>query len=84
MTVSSQVKGGEQETLCASIHGVTEPVSVTIALETESSSSVVLKEDVKQEFYRCLKFQVCLHSHTWPEPALKYHLYCQAFVCFAV
>lgn len=60
MTVSSQLRGGEQETLCAHIHGATEAVSLTVALETESTSSVVLKEDVQHEFYRCFNFQVCL------------------------
>lgn len=58
VTVSSQVRGGEQETLCAQIHGATEPVSLTVTLEIESSSNIVLKEDVKLDFYRCLNFQV--------------------------
>lgn len=58
MTVSSLAIGGEQETLCAQIHGATEPVSLTLTLEVKSTSSVVLKEDVKGDFYRCLNFQV--------------------------
>lgn len=58
MTVSSQVRGGEQETLCVQIHGATEPVSLTVALEMESSSSIVLRKDVNLDFYRCLNFQV--------------------------
>uniref|UniRef100_A0A8P4KCA7 Alpha-2-macroglobulin n=1 Tax=Dicentrarchus labrax TaxID=13489 RepID=A0A8P4KCA7_DICLA len=55
---SSQVRGGKQETLCAQIHGPTEPVSLTVALEMDSGSTVILEEAVKQDFYRCLSFQV--------------------------
>lgn len=58
MTVSSQVRGGEQETLCAQIHGATAPVALTVTLEMGSTASVVLKEDVNVDFYRCLNFQV--------------------------
>uniref|UniRef100_A0A8C4H941 Alpha-2-macroglobulin n=1 Tax=Dicentrarchus labrax TaxID=13489 RepID=A0A8C4H941_DICLA len=58
VTVSSQVRGGKQETLCAQIHGPTEPVSLTVALEMDSGSTVILEEAVKQDFYRCLSFQV--------------------------
>lgn len=80
MTVSSQLKGGEQETLCAHIQGASEPVALSVALETEAGSSLVLEEDVQQDFYRCLDFQVrlqnpplnsglcvfCCHTHTLP------------------
>lgn len=58
MTVSSQVRGGKQETLCAQIHGPTEPVTLTVTLEVDASSTVILEEAVKQDFYRCLNFQV--------------------------
>ncbi|XP_029699093.1 alpha-2-macroglobulin-like protein 1 [Takifugu rubripes] len=58
VTVSSQVRGGEQETLCAQIHGATAPVALTVTLEMGSTASVVLKEDVNVDFYRCLNFQV--------------------------
>lgn len=84
MTVSSQVTGGEQETLCAHIHGAAEPVSVTVVLETGPTSSVVLEEDVQQDFDRCVNFQVCLHGHVGPEPVVPFLLYHQAFVCLAV
>ncbi|KAF7643378.1 hypothetical protein LDENG_00240610, partial [Lucifuga dentata] len=60
VTVSSQVKGGSQETLCAHIHGPTEPVIVTVTLNVETSRTVVLEEAVKQDFYRCVTFQVPL------------------------
>ncbi|XP_059187409.1 alpha-2-macroglobulin isoform X2 [Centropristis striata] len=58
VTVSSQVRGGKQETLCAQIHGPTEPVSLTIALEMDSGRTSILEEAVKQDFYRCVNFQV--------------------------
>ncbi|KAM9853538.1 alpha-2-macroglobulin-like protein 1 [Aulostomus maculatus] len=59
--VSSKLKRGKQETLCAQISGPTEPVSLTIALNMDSGSTVILEEeDIKQDFYRCLTFQVPL------------------------
>lgn len=58
VTVSSQVTGGKQETLCAQVHSPTAPVSLTVALEVESTSTAILEEDVKQDFYRCFNFQV--------------------------
>ena len=58
VTVSSQVRGGKQETLCAQIHGPTEPVSLTVALEMDSGRTAILEESVKQDFYRCVTFQV--------------------------
>uniref|UniRef100_A0A673C539 Alpha-2-macroglobulin domain-containing protein n=1 Tax=Sphaeramia orbicularis TaxID=375764 RepID=A0A673C539_9TELE len=64
VTVSSQVRGGAQETLCAQIHSPTEPISLTVALNMDSESSVILEEVVKQDFYRCLTFQVPVVSRT--------------------
>ncbi|XP_060928722.1 alpha-2-macroglobulin [Limanda limanda] len=58
VTVSSRLTAGEQETLCAQIHGPTEPVSLTVSLEMGSGQTVLLEEAVKQDFYRCLNFQV--------------------------
>ncbi|XP_031139391.1 alpha-2-macroglobulin isoform X4 [Sander lucioperca] len=58
VTVSSKVRGGKQETLCAQIHGPTEPVALTIALEMDPGRTAILEEAVKQDFYRCLNFQV--------------------------
>ncbi|XP_062241283.1 alpha-2-macroglobulin-P isoform X2 [Platichthys flesus] len=58
VTVSSRLTAGQQETLCAQIHGPTEPVSLTVALEMDSGPTVLLEEAVKQDFYRCLNFQV--------------------------
>ncbi|XP_047450424.1 alpha-2-macroglobulin-like protein 1 isoform X2 [Mugil cephalus] len=58
VTVSSQVTGGKEETLCAQIHDPTEPVSLTITLSVNSADTIIFQEDVKQTFYRCLNFQV--------------------------
>ena len=58
VTVSSRVTGGKQEILCAQIHGPTEPLSLTVSLDMDSGSTVILEEAVKQDFYRCLNFQV--------------------------
>ncbi|XP_023284214.1 alpha-2-macroglobulin-like isoform X1 [Seriola lalandi dorsalis] len=58
VTVSSRLTGGKQETLCAQIHGPTEPVSLTVLLEVNSGTTIVLAEAVKQDFYRCVDFQV--------------------------
>ncbi|KAK2847484.1 hypothetical protein Q5P01_010483 [Channa striata] len=57
VTVSSRVTGGKQETLCAQIHGPTEPVSLTVSLDLNSDRTVILEEAVNQDFYRCLHFQ---------------------------
>ncbi|XP_019716916.1 alpha-2-macroglobulin-like protein 1 [Hippocampus comes] len=65
VTVSSQVRGGSQETLCALIQGPTEPVSLTITLDTKSNSTVILEKDVNQDLFHCLKFQVPeVRTHT--------------------
>ncbi|KAK9520438.1 hypothetical protein VZT92_020324 [Zoarces viviparus] len=58
VTVSSQVTGGNQETLCAQIHGPEEPVTLTVALDLGSGSTAILEEKVSEDFYRCLSFQV--------------------------
>ncbi|XP_018548785.1 alpha-2-macroglobulin isoform X1 [Lates calcarifer] len=64
VTVSSRITGGKQETLCAQIHGPTEPVSLTVSLDMDSGSTVILEEAVKQDFYRCLNFQVPAVHHS--------------------
>uniref|UniRef100_A0A3Q3X3F8 Macroglobulin domain-containing protein n=1 Tax=Mola mola TaxID=94237 RepID=A0A3Q3X3F8_MOLML len=59
VTVSSQVRAGTQETLCAQVHGPTEPITLTVAFHVDSADTVVLEEaGIKQDFYRCLNFQV--------------------------
>ncbi|XP_026154585.1 alpha-2-macroglobulin isoform X2 [Mastacembelus armatus] len=58
VAVSSRVTGGKQEILCAQIQGPTEPISLTVTLEVDSGSTTILEEAVKQDFYRCLNFQV--------------------------
>ncbi|KAF3847201.1 hypothetical protein F7725_020229 [Dissostichus mawsoni] len=58
VTVSSQVRGGKQETLCAHIHGPTKPVNLTITLEMGPEKTTILEQAVDKDFYRCLNFQV--------------------------
>ncbi|XP_034060862.1 alpha-2-macroglobulin-like protein 1 [Gymnodraco acuticeps] len=63
VTVSSQVKGGQQETLCAHIDGPTTPVKLTITLEMGPSKTTILEQAVDKNFYRCLNFQVPTVHH---------------------
>lgn len=58
VTVSSEVRAGEREILCAQVHDPTEVVTITVALEVDSSSTVLMEETAKQDFYHCIKFQV--------------------------
>ncbi|XP_068441650.1 alpha-2-macroglobulin isoform X2 [Clinocottus analis] len=58
VTVSSLLRGGQQETLCAQVHGPRAPVALTVALETDSGRTAILEEDVGEDFYRCVTFQV--------------------------
>ncbi|XP_051934795.1 alpha-2-macroglobulin-like protein 1 isoform X2 [Hippocampus zosterae] len=58
VTLSSRVRGGSQETLCALIQGPTELVALSITLDTDTGSAVILEKAVKQDFYQCLNFQV--------------------------
>ncbi|XP_061683780.1 alpha-2-macroglobulin-P-like, partial [Syngnathoides biaculeatus] len=58
VTVSSRVRGGEQETLCALIHGPTELVTLTITLDVKSGSAVILEKKIRQDFYQCMNFKV--------------------------
>ncbi|XP_036391806.1 alpha-2-macroglobulin isoform X2 [Megalops cyprinoides] len=59
VTVTSQTVGGSTETICAQIHQPKGPVSFTITLEMEGIDNMtLLEESVKEDFYRCLPFQV--------------------------
>uniref|UniRef100_A0A673Z7R0 Alpha-2-macroglobulin-like n=1 Tax=Salmo trutta TaxID=8032 RepID=A0A673Z7R0_SALTR len=59
VTVSSELVGGTTEKLCAQVHQATEPLSLKVSLELEGgSSTILLEEDVTQDFYRCISFQV--------------------------
>lgn len=65
------MRAGTQETLCAQVHGPTEPITLTVTLHVDSADTVVLEEaGIKQDFYRCLNFQVLtqhnVHTHTKP------------------
>ncbi|XP_077396695.1 alpha-2-macroglobulin-like protein 1 isoform X2 [Festucalex cinctus] len=44
--------------MCVLIHGPTEPVALSTTLDTDSGSTIILEEDVKQDFYQCRNFQV--------------------------
>ncbi|XP_054650365.1 alpha-2-macroglobulin isoform X2 [Dunckerocampus dactyliophorus] len=59
VTVSSQLRGGTQETLCVLVHAPTEDVSITVDLLIDSANNMLIMEDnVKSHFYQCLHFQV--------------------------
>lgn len=59
VTVSSELVGGTTEKLCAQVHQAKEPLSLKVSLEMEGgSSTILLEEDVTQDFYRCISFQV--------------------------
>ncbi|XP_055082067.1 alpha-2-macroglobulin isoform X2 [Periophthalmus magnuspinnatus] len=57
VTVSSRVKAATPQTLCAQVHGPSEPVVLTVTLVLESSSNTLLEETVEEDFYRCITFQ---------------------------
>lgn len=65
MTVSSEVIAGRQEVLCAHVEHLSEPVNLTVALEVDSASTVLLEEPVAQPFYRCLRFQVGMQTYLY-------------------
>uniref|UniRef100_A0A1A7Y2Z2 Alpha-2-macroglobulin-like 1 n=1 Tax=Iconisemion striatum TaxID=60296 RepID=A0A1A7Y2Z2_9TELE len=58
VTVSSLLAGGKQETLCAQIQNPTERISLTISLNLDSTSIIILQDSINQNFYRCVQFQV--------------------------
>ncbi|XP_052378896.1 alpha-2-macroglobulin-like [Oncorhynchus keta] len=59
VTVSSEVVGGTTEKLCAQVYQATEPLLLKVSLEMEGGSgTILLEEDVTQDFYRCISFQV--------------------------
>ncbi|XP_077422124.1 alpha-2-macroglobulin-like protein 1 [Vanacampus margaritifer] len=60
VTVSSQVRGGLQETLCVLINEPTEPVVLSVTLHMGSRSTLIMKQAVTQDYYDCLNFQVPL------------------------
>ncbi|XP_034024094.1 alpha-2-macroglobulin isoform X2 [Thalassophryne amazonica] len=63
VTVSSQMIGGNQETLCAHINNPTEAVTLTVTVNMNSGNTTILEEEnIKQDFYRCITFQVPIVS----------------------
>ncbi|KAK7883167.1 hypothetical protein WMY93_029341 [Mugilogobius chulae] len=57
VTVSSRLKAAAPQTLCAQVHGPSEPVVLTVTLETETKSSTLLEETIEEDFYRCITFE---------------------------
>uniref|UniRef100_A0A3P9LXA8 Alpha-2-macroglobulin-like 1 n=1 Tax=Oryzias latipes TaxID=8090 RepID=A0A3P9LXA8_ORYLA len=62
VTVSSRLTAGNQETLCALIQNPTEPVSLNITLDLDSSSITITEQSVQNDFYRCFQFLVPIVS----------------------
>uniref|UniRef100_A0A3P9J6X6 Uncharacterized protein n=1 Tax=Oryzias latipes TaxID=8090 RepID=A0A3P9J6X6_ORYLA len=62
VTVSSRLTAGNQETLCALIQNPTEPVSLNITLDLDSSNITITEQSVQNNFYRCFQFQVPIVS----------------------
>nr|XP_061797418.1 alpha-2-macroglobulin-like protein 1 [Nerophis lumbriciformis] len=58
VSVSSQVTGGTEETVCAVLNGATEPVTLTVSLLMASRSTILLKAMVFNDFYQCSSFKV--------------------------
>ncbi|XP_029026578.1 alpha-2-macroglobulin isoform X2 [Betta splendens] len=58
VTVSSRLTAGKWETLCVHNNVLTEPMSLTVTLDMDSGSTVILDKAVKKDFYHCLSFQV--------------------------
>ncbi|XP_036070459.1 alpha-2-macroglobulin-like protein 1 [Oryzias melastigma] len=62
VTVSSRLTAGNRETLCALIQTPTEPVTLTITLDLDSSSTKIGELSLKSETYRCFQFMVPMVS----------------------
>ncbi|XP_045067391.1 alpha-2-macroglobulin-like [Coregonus clupeaformis] len=59
VTVSSEVVGGTTEKLCAQVHQATEPLLLKVLMKMEGgSSTILLEEAIRKDFYRCTSFQV--------------------------
>uniref|UniRef100_A0A3B3HMY1 Alpha-2-macroglobulin-like 1 n=1 Tax=Oryzias latipes TaxID=8090 RepID=A0A3B3HMY1_ORYLA len=58
VTVSSHLTAGNKEILCALIKTPTEPASLTITLDVDSSSTKIGQLSFKTEIYRCFQFLV--------------------------
>ncbi|RVE75122.1 hypothetical protein OJAV_G00013710 [Oryzias javanicus] len=58
VTVSSRLTAGNQESVCALIQTPTEPVTLTITLDLDSSSTKIGELSFQTEIYRCFQFMV--------------------------
>uniref|UniRef100_A0A3B3DR65 Macroglobulin domain-containing protein n=1 Tax=Oryzias melastigma TaxID=30732 RepID=A0A3B3DR65_ORYME len=57
-----RLTAGNRETLCALIQTPTEPVTLTITLDLDSSSTKIGELSLKSETYRCFQFMVPMVS----------------------
>uniref|UniRef100_A0A3B3CHH6 Alpha-2-macroglobulin-like 1 n=1 Tax=Oryzias melastigma TaxID=30732 RepID=A0A3B3CHH6_ORYME len=60
----SRLTAGNQETVCALIQTPTEPVTLTITLDLDSSSTKIGELSFQTEIYRCFQFMVPMVSST--------------------
>uniref|UniRef100_A0A3P9KCL9 Alpha-macroglobulin receptor-binding domain-containing protein n=1 Tax=Oryzias latipes TaxID=8090 RepID=A0A3P9KCL9_ORYLA len=60
----SHLTAGNKETLCALIQTPTEPVTLTITLDLDSSSTKIGQLFLRTEIYRCFQFLVPIVSST--------------------
>uniref|UniRef100_H2L543 Alpha-2-macroglobulin-like protein 1 n=1 Tax=Oryzias latipes TaxID=8090 RepID=H2L543_ORYLA len=64
VTVSSHLTAGNKETLCALIQTPTEPASLTITLDLDSSSTKIGQLSFRTEIYHCFPLLVPIVSST--------------------
>ncbi|XP_024144855.1 alpha-2-macroglobulin-like protein 1 isoform X2 [Oryzias melastigma] len=62
VTVGSRLMAGNQETLCALIQNPTEPITLNISMDLDSSSVMITEESVQSDYYRCFQFLVPIVS----------------------
>ncbi|KAF6734888.1 Alpha-2-macroglobulin-like protein 1 [Oryzias melastigma] len=62
VTVGSRLMAGNQETLCALIQNPTEPITLNVSLDLDSSSVMITEEPVQSDYYRCFQFLVPIVS----------------------
>ncbi|XP_020512318.2 alpha-2-macroglobulin-like protein 1 [Labrus bergylta] len=60
VTLSSRLRGGYQESLCAQIHDPIEPICLTVILQMETGrkKNVIVETSITRDFYRCFDFKV--------------------------
>ncbi|KAM6976972.1 alpha-2-macroglobulin-like [Aplochiton taeniatus] len=58
VAASSEMLGGTSETLCVQILDATDPIAVTLTLDTGTANVSILRRTVSQDFFKCVKFKV--------------------------